>query len=416
MGIGLKAPTCIIGAGPYGISVAAHLAAAGVETRVFGVPMRRWLSQMPSGNFLKSEGCASNLSEPTGRRTLTRFCHDAGMVDADYGAPISRETFVNYALSFQRDLVPNVENVAVERLERSGGGYDLQLSSGEIVRAQNVVVATGMDYMAFVPRDLAELPLALRSHSSEHAAFDGFRGMEVAVVGGGQSALETAAELHEAGAAVHLLVRRSSLEWNPRATRQPRSLYQRLRRPRTRLGHGLQLWMYDKHPGLFHRLPARLRANRLARTLGPAGAWWLADRVAGKFPVLLGHRLTGAQEQGNRVVLQAIDAGGRSVRLRVDHVFAATGYRFDLDRLSFLGARLSEELRREEQQPALSAHFEASATGLYFTGLASTYSFGPVMRFIAGTQFTAWRIARHLASRQKIFVAPRLRAEECPEF
>jgi FAD-dependent urate hydroxylase len=411
-----KTKTCVIGAGPYGISIAAHLRSAGNDVRVFGVPMRRWRYQMPKGNFLKSEGCASSLSEPTGLRTLTRYCSAAGMINVDYGEPVSREAFVDYALSFQRDLVPNVEEVVVDRLEHSADGYELQLGSGELVRAENVVVATGMDYMSSIPRELAELPSGMRSHSSDHSDFSSFRGMDVAVVGGGQSALETAAELHEAGAKVQMLVRRPSLDWNPRAVRAPRSLSQRLRWPRTRLGHGLQLWLYDNAPGLFHRLPLRLRINRLAHVLGPAGAWWLHDRVVGELPVLFGRRVEAARAKGSRVALQIGDAEGRTAGINVDHVFAATGYRYDLDRLGFLGRGLKEGLRRENRQPVLTANLESSAPGLYFTGLASTCSFGPVMRFIAGTHFTASRICGRLAPRQKAYAASRPRAEVCPEF
>ena len=56
--------TAIIGAGPYGLSLAAHLAAAGADFRIFGKPLTSWRDHMPKGMMLKSDGFASNLSAP----------------------------------------------------------------------------------------------------------------------------------------------------------------------------------------------------------------------------------------------------------------------------------------------------------------------------------------------------------------
>src|SRR5436190_23097571 len=100
----------IIGAGPYGLSVAAHLRSAGVAFRIFGTPMNRWLAHMPQGMYLKSEGCASNLFDPSGNYTLRHYYAEEGLPYAQYGAPVSLEVFTQYGLAFQQRLVPMVEN------------------------------------------------------------------------------------------------------------------------------------------------------------------------------------------------------------------------------------------------------------------------------------------------------------------
>jgi glycine/D-amino acid oxidase-like deaminating enzyme len=392
-----RSKVCVIGAGPYGLSVAAHLRSSGIDVRVFGVPMRRWLLQMPRNNFLKSEGFASNLSDPGGDRTLEEYCARFGVDYSGYGVPIPRATFVDYGLWFQRELVPGVESVTVEHLDRTNGSYELALSSGECVHTENVVVATGMDYMAFAPKELTALPEDLRSHSSSHVEFSKFRGATVAVVGGGQSALETAAELHNAGAQVVMLVRSRSIIWNEPAVRGRRSVYRRLRWPRSPLGDGIQGWLHSNAPGLFHSLPRSVRIHRVTHTHGPAGAWWLKDRVVGRFPILLSRTIRGAAEHGNRVALQIADAEAQVTQLVVDHVIACTGYHFDLRNLPFLGENLKRQLLHEHYQPALSANFESATPGLYFTGLASSYAFGPAMRFVAGTHHTSRAIYRHLS-------------------
>ncbi len=401
---------CIIGAGPYGLAVAAHLTYLGIESRIFGSPMRRWLSQMPKSMFLKSEGCASSLPDPAGHLSLAQYCQQAGLTYSDYGDPVSREVFVRYALSFQKALVPHVKDVLVTELRKLPDGFEVRLNSGETFRAANVVVATGLDHMPYSPEVLRRLPRELWSHSADHYELSKYKGKNVAVIGGGQSALETAAILREEGAAASLVVRAPALAWNRVPVTARRSLYGRLRRPRTRLGEGLKLWVYDNVPQLFHYLPQEVRIARVKATLGPAGAWWLKDRVLGKMPVYLGHHIEAADARNGRVAIRMADQGGRPSEIVADHVIAATGYRYDFQNLPFLDQKLKSEIRHEMQSPKLSSNFESSVPGLYFTSLASANSFGPVMRFLAGAGFTARRIASHIANggppRPAAFAAP----------
>ena len=406
---------CIIGAGPYGLAVAAHLSHLGVDFRIFGSPMRRWLTQMPKAMLLKSEGCASGLPDPEGRLGLAQFCRGDGRSYAEYGTPLSRETFAKYALFFQQKLIPQVEDILVSAVTKTDAGFEVCLNSGEMLRSTQVVVASGLDHMERVPEQLGQLPSELCSHSSAHYDLSKFKGKEVVVIGGGQSGLETAALLKEEGASATLVLRAPAIAWNGIPSLTRRSLYQRLRRPRTQLGHGLQLWVYDNVPQFFHYLPRQVRISRVKATLGPAGGWWLKDRVMGQMPILLGHQLRGAAAQGGRVALQFADQNQQPKTLVADHVIAATGYRFNLQNLPFLDPSLTSQIRHEEQMPQLSLAFESSVPGLYFTGLASANSFGPVMRFLAGTGFTARRISLHIARGPRLQATPFAHAEKCGE-
>ena len=393
-------PVAIVGAGPYGLSVAAHLAARGIAHRVFGPPLERWRTQMPRAMFLKSEGSASNLSDPAGIHSLDRYCTGADLTYADYGEPVARETFVRYADAFQRKLVPGVEDLRVTALDHVGGAFELTLSDGQRARAASVVLATGLSHAARVPPELARLPASLCSHSELHVEFESFRGRDVTVVGAGQSALELAALLHEAGAAVRLLVRAPALAWNPLPERQPRRWYTRLRHPRSGLGDGYGMWFYANAPTLFYRLPGRVRADRVRTVLGPAGSWWLRDRVVARVPAMLGYAVRHADEREDRAELQIQGPDGRLGTIRTDHVIAATGYRFDVRALPFLGPRLAGAIHAADGWPKLSTHFESSVPGLYLTGLASAPHFGPVMRFLVGADCTARRVAAHVAGRE----------------
>lgn len=406
----------IIGAGPYAIGIAANLKFSGIDFRIFGSPLHRWLTQMPKDMLLKSESCASSLFDPTGHYTLAQYCSNEGIPYPEYGTPVSRDLFARYALSFQQKLVPDVENLTVTVIDKSQNRFKLCLSSGEALEAEKVIVATGLDHMAYIPEQLAQLAIELRSHTADYYDFSGFKGKEVTVVGGGQSALETAAILRETGASVQLLVREPSLVWNSVPTLAHRSLYKRLRSPRTRFGDGLGLWVYDNFPGLFHYFPQHFRIAKVKTALGPAGAWWLKERVAGKLRLLAGRRISKAEARGGRVALQIADNTGQSRELITDHVIAGTGYRFNIHNLPFLSQSLKRQLKDEAKSPQLSSNFESSVVGLYFTGLASANSFGPAMRFLAGADYPARRITHHIARSRKLPIVPLAPADKCPEF
>src|SRR4051812_14161194 len=312
----------IIGAGPFGLSIAAHLRAKGIDFRIFGKPMYRWRCQMPKGMFLKSEGCASSLSDPDGRCTLARFCAENGLRYGERGTPVSLEIFTRYSMDFQRKLAPDVEEVMVTGVESSGDGFELRLADGSSAKAGKVVVATGLEHAAQIPPVLARLPRELRSHSEDHEDLSRFSGRDVTVVGGGQSALETAALLSEQGASVRLLVRKPSLAWNPTPRLVRRHQYQRLRHPVSNLGEGLELWAYCAAPMLFRYLPQRTRFEKVRTVLGPAGAWWLKDRVAGRFGILAAHSIQNAEAKNGRALVQSTGPEGQTAEFATDHVIA----------------------------------------------------------------------------------------------
>lgn len=225
----------IIGAGPYGLSLAAHLGKRGMDFRIFGSPMRTWRTEMPKGMRLKSEGFASSLYDPSSEFTLAQFCEQSNLPYADQGLPVPLDTFSAYGLEFQERYVPQVEDKQVVSLQPFPLGFELRLADGEIVAARRVVVAVGLTHFGYVPPMLSELPSEFVTHSSQHRDLDRFKGRDVAVIGAGASALDLAALLHQVGASVQLIARTSSIRFHDRAP-VPRPLRDRLRAPTTGLG------------------------------------------------------------------------------------------------------------------------------------------------------------------------------------
>jgi thioredoxin reductase len=387
----------IVGAGPYGLSIAAHLRAAGVGFRQFGLPMRLWQAAMPRGMFLKSQGFASNLSGPGRDHTLEAFCKATGRPYASYGLPVPLDTFVSYGQWFQSELVPDLEEVLVTDLVRTGGQFELSLADSSRVRARSVVVATGVEHFAHLPEQLAGLPGAVCTHSSAHTDLGSFRGRSVIVVGAGQSALESAALLHENGASVQLLARARQVRWNGQPLDPDRPLLQRMREPEAGLGSGWATWCYSNRPGLFRQLPKSTRLHRARTALGPAGASWLHSRVVGQFPVLTGYSVKWAREQDGGVRLGVADPDGVYQELAADHLIAATGFRPDLRRLQFINDQLRAQLRLVGATPAVGGDYQSAVPGLYFVGPAVAPTFGPVMRFVFGSEHAATVVGRQLA-------------------
>lgn len=392
---GNMAEVAIIGAGPYGLSIAAHLGAHGVPFRIFGNPMSAWSTHMPQGMRLKSEGFASSLSDPNSEFTLRHYCQQQNLPYADTGHPVPLATFVSYGLAFQHKFAPNLENKLVVAVRQCSDGFELQLEDGELVRACKVIVAVGVAKFEQIPPELVALPAGFVSHSSAHSGLEGFKGRQIAVVGAGASALDLAALLYESGASVQLIARSSTIRFHdpPRS----RSLRERVFRPMTGIGAGMQLYFYVHAPLIFRRLSEKLRLERVRKTLGPAPAWFIRDQVVGKVPFHLGVRISGASVQDGRVSLLLSDGEGHEQTVEADHVIAATGYQVDVERLGFLSREIRDTVRTTGKAPALSANFESSVSGLYFVGPSAANTFGPLMRFAYGASFTAQRLSKHLA-------------------
>ena len=387
--------TAIIGAGPYGLSIAAHFRSKGISFRIFGRTMDSWLAHMPKGMCLKSDGFASNIYDPHGQFTLKSFCEERKIEYSDAGIPVRLDTFASYGLAFQERMTPELENKMVTGIERCQEGFMLQLDNGETVRARRVVLAVGITHFAYVPENLRHLPEEFLTHSYAHHDLGRFRGRSVAVLGGGSSAIDLAGLLHEADADAELIARRESLKFHdmaPIGVKEP--LWRRIRHPKSGLGPGLRSRIFSDAPGFFHALPESYRLNLVRTHLGPSGGWFIKGKVIGKVPLHMGTAVESAEVRGGRVVLQLRGTDGTRREISVDHVVAATGYRVDLDRLQFLSPGIRAQIKSVERTPILSSKFESSVRGLYFTGVAAANSFGPLMRFAFGAGFTARHLAR----------------------
>jgi hypothetical protein len=385
-------PDCnvtVIGAGPYGLSAAAYLQAAGIQTRIFGEPMAFWEKRMPAGMFLRSNWGASHIADPHRKLTLDAY----RLSTANHmSAPIPVERFVDYGRWYQRRVAPNVEKRNVTRVNADTCGFKVALADGEVFTSRRVIVATGIGAFSWRPAEFDEVPQALASHSSEHRDLGRFKGRRVIVVGGGQSALESAALLHERGAAVEVIVRQTELNWV-----------------------GLHSWVHHlglissllystrdvgpagisrlvSMPRLFRVLPRKVQDKTAYRAIRPAGSAWLRPRLT-EVPITFGRKVVSATATGSQLRLALDDGTDRLV----DHALLATGFRVDTSRYEFLPEQLQTKLRTVNGYPILTRGLESSIPGLHFLGKPAAWSFGPLLSFVSGTEFAATELVRSIS-------------------
>jgi FAD-dependent urate hydroxylase len=383
------AEVAIIGAGPYGLSAAAHLKAAGVDVRIFGKAMEFWADKMPAAMLLRSPRVASNISDPFASHTLDAFESANGIAQA---APLPRETFVDYGLWFQRQLISDLDQREVAAIEASGKEFRVLLKDGISFLSKRVVVAAGIGSFQHVPDVFRSLPPAQATHCYSGFNVRAFAGQRVAVIGAGQSALESAALLHEAGAEVELIARSATLRW----IGQHPWLH--------RLGP-ISSALYSQHdvgpagisrlvaaPNLVRRIPLEWRDRIRTRAVRPAGASWLPVRLK-NVNIKTGRFVVDARSCGSQVQLK-LNSGSVSL---FDHVLLGTGYSVDISRYKFFPQTILKKVQVFDGYPLLDSGFGSSLPGLHFTGAPAARTFGPLLYFVAGTEFSSVALTSEIA-------------------
>lgn len=387
----------VIGAGPFGLSISAHLWHRGVEHMIVGRPLDTWRDHMPVGMFLKSEPYGSGFSAAASGYDIATYSRLHGLDYVDRVGPLSLERFLMYGDWFAGQLVPGIRDVTVTRVSRVDGGFSVKFAEANPVMARQVIVATGLLPYMRIPRELSRFPADLVTHSSVHRELDQFRGRRVAVLGGGQSALQTGALLHEAGADVQVIVRKPEITWEEAVAPQI-GLFDYLRKPPAKLCEGWGCAFYDS-PDAFRLLPESVRVRKAVGSFGPKGSWWLRDRVEGVVDVVTGHALKSAELSGSGVRLH-LDGPERS-SVEADHVIAGTGFRVDVAQLPFLSEQILASLETRAGSAVVNRAGESTVPGLYFSGAHTMVSLGPGVRFISGAHQTAAQLARSVARRAR---------------
>jgi thioredoxin reductase len=353
--------------------------------------MEYW-SEMPAGMLLRSPWHASSISDPDDALTLDAY---EETLDRRLSRPVELDEFVAYGRWFAAQVAPSLDERRVVLIESADDRLRLQLEDGETVIGDRVVLATGLLGAAHRPSDLAGLPSDRLMHTSDLRDPAGLAGKRVLVVGGGQSATESAALLHEAGAGVEIVMRAKAVNWLGRSARLHASRLRPLFYPDTDVGPPVLNQIVNK-PRVFRSFPPAAQEAMAYRSIRPAAAAWLRPRLE-EVPITHGRHPVGATMRGDEVVVQLDDGSERPV----DVVVAGTGFRLDVTAHPLLATELAARVRARDGYPRLDRGYESSVPGLHFVGALAAKSQGPVMRFVSGTWLTAPAVARRVVARHQ---------------
>jgi lysine/ornithine N-monooxygenase len=381
----------VIGAGPFGLSVAAHLARRRV--RAYGRPMETWRTRMPPDMRLRSDWDETNLSAPQDRGSIDAWAKAVGEPREE---PIPLQKFLRYADWFRETLVPENDPSDVAQLERGGGVFRVTTAAGGEADARDVVLAVGVTPFPHAPPPFDAFIGDGVWFAIDHQDYDAYRGRRVIVVGGGQGGLEAAALARRAGAEVEIIIR-SQLRWfTDREPYRPRGrLQQRLYRVAYPVvGYGPPpLNRLALHPDAFAALPEPARRAVARRILRAGGSPWVRDQIEGKVTVTEGTSVQRLERIDDGLRLSLSDGTGRVAAA----VVVSAGFRFGLGRLAFLSPAVRDAVAVREGWPVLDRHFRSSDPHLLFVGFAAERRFGPIARFVNGSRFSAYRVAEGLA-------------------
>ena len=385
----------VMGAGPYGLSTAAHLLGRGLNVAIFGKPMELWRDHMPKGMLLRSFWWATNLSDPQNQFGLERYLNEQGQETFD---PVPGDTIADYGLWFQKHAVPNVDETFIQTIERKDGQFEVTLVDGRVVTCSSVVMAPGLQPYVYRAPEYDHLPKELVTHTAIHRTFDELAGKKVAMIGGGQSAMESSALAYESGVQIEIISRKA-LVWINSGASFPtnRTLIERIQAPKAGIAAGWFNRIEETFPYGFPKLPRKLKDRFLGGIAahGPKGSSWLRPRLIGKVPLHEQTSVLEAKEVDDGLLLTL----STNETLKVDHIILATGYRLNIKRLALLGNSILPHIQDYNGAPVLSNRFESSVPGLYFVGFSSFNSCGAYYRFVVGTGAAAQRVAGTIAQR-----------------
>jgi cation diffusion facilitator CzcD-associated flavoprotein CzcO len=371
----------IIGAGPFGLAMAAYAHHSDMDYLVVGRPMEFWKSNMPKDLILRS-ACDWHL-DPVGIHTIEHYLRASGQSPKDV-EPLSLQFYLGYADWFQQQKRINILPAYVERLNRLNSGFEAVLEDGTTLRAKKVLLAVGFGYFKNLPADLMDiLPAGSFSHTCDLVEFAEFRGKRCLIIGGRQSAYEWAALLNEAGAsAVDVSHRHETPEFKP------------------------SNWSWVKpmvdgmvtSPAWYRNLPAEQREEVNQRfwaegrlKLEP----WLKPRIVqDSVKIWPKSQVVSCQQLPAGEFAVRLDTGGRADSVAVDHVVLATGYKVDMAQIPFLSrGNILESLETRGGHPVLDKRFQSNVPGLFITSMAATQDFGPFLAFTVSVGAAARIIA-----------------------
>ena len=363
----------IIGAGPFGLAIAAEAAHAGIEHLVVGKPMEFWRKNMPKGMYLRS-ACDWHL-DAQNVHTIERFLKEQGKTSRDV-EPLSLDFYLSYVEWFQEQKNIKPVPVYIRELNHKGN-FTATTVEGDTISARRVALAPGFKHFINIPDELKNrLPAGRFTHTCEFTDFSNTAGKRYLIIGGRQSAFEWAALLVEAGvSAVHLSHRHDSpafaeSDWSwvgplvDGMVQNPTWFRNLSQEEKDEVSH--KQWAEGRLK-VEPWLEPRLRNDRVHV--------WPRTEV-----------LTCVEQENGELKVELTN--GETVA--VDHIILATGYKVNIAQLPVLASgNILKKLKTRNGFPELDDHFQTSLPGFFITSMPATQDFGPFFGFTVAVRAAA---------------------------
>jgi len=374
----------IIGAGPFGLAIAAQASHAGVDHLVAGKPMEFWKQNMPQGMYLRS-ACDWHL-DPVNIHTIEKFLETRGQTPPDV-EPLSLAFYLEYAEWFQTQKQITTLPSYIKQLNHTTD-FVATTTDGDTIRAQHVAIAPGFKHFANIPDEIkARLPEGRFSHTCEFTDFSSAANKRYLIVGGRQSAFEWAALLLEAGARAIFISHRhdtpafaeSDWSWvNP-------------------LVDGMA-----ENPNWFRRL-SQTEKDAVSRKQWAEGRLklepWLGPRLASNHVKILPNTEVASSVERDGELVVKLSNGEEIV---CDKVIFATGYKVDISRVPVLSSgNIPDQLETRNGFPVLDDHLQTSVPGLFITSMPAIQDFGPFFGFTIAVRVSAKLICEAIVARSR---------------
>ncbi len=372
----------IIGAGPFGLSMAARAKHLGIDFTMVGKPMEFWKMNMPDGMYLRS-ACDWHL-DPENEHTIEKFLSAQNLAAAEV-EPLSKNFYLSYTEWFMEQKQITALPVYIDHLDYiNDHHYRATTNEGDIITANNVVIAIGFKYFKHIPPEFLNiLPESTYSHTCDFTDMKKMQGKRCLMLGGRQSAFEWTALLTEAGAdTIHISHRHQSpafiaADWS---------------------WVNLLVDNMADEPGWFRNL-AEKEKDSVTERLWAEGRLkiepWLETRVM-KYNVKLWPltQVADCKKLSNGELEVVFD---NSITIIVDHIILATGYKVMIQHVPFLReGNVLSKLAIQNNYPVLDEHFQTNLPGLFITSMPAAQDFGPFFGFTIAVRTSAKLIGKAL--------------------
>jgi thioredoxin reductase len=362
----MKTKVMIIGAGPYGISLAYELWRLKVPFVISGQPFSLWFDHTLGSMSIRSDSHTSEIYTQQDVFNMKRYIKWKFPDHADelLKKRIPTAVFRDYLQDVLARLPFSIERQKVMNVTKQGMSFIHTLEDGQEVISDASVVATGIENHRVIPDGLTSLSAEHMMHSWQVADYEYMKNKQLLVVGAGQSAAECAAHLSEENQVTWVMRKKPVFYSEP--INLPKPVFKFI--------------LYGSP--YFYFLPQQVKSllgkKFVETTITPdMKRIWESDRIRIVYADVNDLKLY--EDDGGKVKSDVLNAA-------FDGVIAATGFQYRLDALHFLDKELKLSIQVKSGIPIINYRFQTSVEKLYMVGGITETHYGPAQRFMMGSR------------------------------